>query len=694
VYIPAATDPVRDLLYSPHTPVCTVDGKGRPIGGSLSASAHLYERFDPWLAEQLRNGYDFRRPNVSIAPCFLSNPPYTADETSWLEEELRVLQVTGCIARYDETVFAEYGPPVLVCPIRVEESGGKLRLIYDARIVNAIDKAGHVQYESLAEMLPFIPARSYCFKTDMRNGYFQIPMRKEDAPYLAFQWKGLLYYWRVLPFGLQSAPKFFERCTQPLKHHLRQHFSVPNLLFTGYLDDFFFLLSVLLHASLTLRANILTTIQMFGWVVSAPKTTEPALVTEVLGFRVDTSNQTVSVSQSRKEKFESLLRQLSSLTPADKVRARLVARFAGYLVSMDPAVWYAQRLSYPFLYALRDVAKSQEWTTSIRLTPLCFTALREIPSWWLWAQGKPFCPLTPSKFIVSDSSTRGYGGFIAQPPLNHPSEAPTDFLSLPVNDLPASTTIQRLWHDQEYLHINVKEIMAFHTLLSEMADRRAFPPGLPVGAIIDSQVAASYIKKGGGAVSSLAFIAWSITQCLLRSKCLLTYVRCVKSEQNATADALSRLEDPASAWALSQYHFNTVLSRASCVGLPYPTVDCFACPDDAVLPRFISRFYTPRAVDYDFFSSDHISHPAETVWCNPPWHLIGRVLSSLACRHLKGYLLTPHWPTKFWFPLLSNALWQTTISPGPDVFVVCSNGVVRPAPARRYKIIVSFFDFS
>jgi hypothetical protein len=663
------------------------------MGGSLAASAHFYDKFDPWLADQLRNGYDFRKPEISIAPCFLTNPEFSNDESSWLDEELHALLASGSIAQYDDSVFAAYGPPILVCPIRVEESGGKLRLIYDARIVNTIDKSGHVQYESLADILPFIPPHSYCFKTDMRNGYFQIPMRNEDAPYLAFQWRGRLYYWRVLPFGLQSAPKFFERCTQPLKQHLRQHFRSSNLLFTGYLDDFFFLLSILLQVAHALRADILSTIQSFGWVISAPKTTEPAMVTEVLGFRVDTANQVVSVSKQRTEKFEALLHQLSTCTPADKIKAKLVARFAGYLVSMEPAVWYSQRLSYPFLYALRGVAKSREWTSSIQLTITCFEALQAMPSWWTWARGKPFQTLVPLKYLVSDSSTKGYGGFVVSNP-NHSTNVPLDFLCLPVDDLPAATTIQRLWGDQEYLHINIKEATAFSVLLHELTNSRAIPPGLPIGAVIDSQVAASYIKKGGGAVSSLASVAWSITQCLLRTKCLLTYVRCVKSEQNATADALSRAEDPASAWALSHKHFSAFLTLAHSVGLPLPTVDCFACPENAVLPRFMSRFYSPGAVDYDFFSSDLFAHSREIVWCNPPWSLIGKVLCSLASRRLTGYLLTPHWPNKFWFPLLSYAQWQTVIPSGLDVLIVCTNGSVRPAPPRRYKLTISFFDFS
>lgn len=223
--LPQIKQGANDLFFSP-TPssgdkVITLNGKGRPEGGRLRYFARHYKSIDPWLSQQLEQGYDFMRPGSVIAPSFFINHESTVKHHDWGTSELAELYHSNCVGMYGEYMVNKYGPPRIVAQIIIEESSGKLRFLWNGKPVNYIDREGHVEYEKFSDILPFIEQGSLCFKTDMRSGYYQVPMRERDAPYLCFIWDGIIYYWKVMPFGLHSAPKFFTRCTQPLRTHLR-----------------------------------------------------------------------------------------------------------------------------------------------------------------------------------------------------------------------------------------------------------------------------------------------------------------------------------------------------------------------------------------------------------------------------------------------------------------------------------------
>lgn len=254
--------------------VCSVRNKGRPLGGRLRLFAEEYSKEDPWLADQLSQGYSFVRKDCDIAPVFFQNHPTCHSNKAWLDEEIAALLASGFCALYDESVCRELGAPRVVCALHVEESSNKLRIIWDARPVINIDKPGKVKYESIEDILHLLERGQLCFKTDCASGYFQVPMKRQDAPVLCFSWRGLIFFWCVLPFGLRSAPSFFERCTKPLRARLRSTF--PNV-FLGYLDDFFAALREKQQARAKEESKrILKTMTALGWVLGGNKTTDPA----------------------------------------------------------------------------------------------------------------------------------------------------------------------------------------------------------------------------------------------------------------------------------------------------------------------------------------------------------------------------------------------------------------------------------
>ncbi|KAM8702049.1 hypothetical protein ACLKA7_001964 [Drosophila subpalustris] len=57
-----------------------------------------------------------------------------------------------------------------------------------------------------------IPCRGYISTLDLKSGYWQIPMARGSREYTAFTVPGRgLFHWKVMPFGLHSAPATFQR---------------------------------------------------------------------------------------------------------------------------------------------------------------------------------------------------------------------------------------------------------------------------------------------------------------------------------------------------------------------------------------------------------------------------------------------------------------------------------------------------
>jgi len=58
----------------------------------------------------------------------------------------------------------------------------------------------------------------YCF--DLKSGYWQVPIRKEDRHKTAFVCKMGLFECTVKPFGIKNAPAYFQRITDFISNQI------------------------------------------------------------------------------------------------------------------------------------------------------------------------------------------------------------------------------------------------------------------------------------------------------------------------------------------------------------------------------------------------------------------------------------------------------------------------------------------
>lgn len=107
-----------------------------------------------------------------------------------------------------EPSHSAWSSPVVI----VKKKDGKPRFCIDFRRVNQVTEPDAYPLPQITATLDKLRGARYLTTLDLKNGYWQIPLSPESRPITAFTvpGKGLMQF-RVMPFGLYSAPATFQR---------------------------------------------------------------------------------------------------------------------------------------------------------------------------------------------------------------------------------------------------------------------------------------------------------------------------------------------------------------------------------------------------------------------------------------------------------------------------------------------------
>lgn len=170
------------------------------------------------------------------------------------------------------------------------------------------------------------------FKFDLKSGYYHVNIHESFYKFLGFSWfyRGKLrfFVFKVLPFGLSSAPYVFTKLLRPLVKYWR----TAGIHIIVYLDDGWGIETVRLCKIISdkVRADLIKA----GFVLNHEKCIwVPRLNVEWLGFIWNMEKGSIELSPKKLSKLINLIE--SVLYFRKRCTARLMARIVGKIISMS-----------------------------------------------------------------------------------------------------------------------------------------------------------------------------------------------------------------------------------------------------------------------------------------------------------------------------------------------------------------------
>jgi hypothetical protein len=465
--------------------------------------------------------------------------------------------------------------------------------------------------ETVSSIRKAIRPGDWATSVDLTDAYFHVLIHPRCRRWLRFVWKGVVYQFRALPFGLTSAPFIFTKMVASMAAGL----TTKGIRLKCYLDDW-----LNLHNSrnncLKSTSQVVNTAQNLGFVVNEEKSDlVPSQHFVYLGMVFNTQTFSVAPTPERVLQLQSLIREMLHRRRAT---VRRLLSVLGQMESMAMVLPLGRVMKRPLQRAFKRFCPDQSISNLNKVIVLGAWFSDATESWLdpeLLRASVPIRPLGQTCFLYTDASNQGWGAHC----LHH--------------------QVSGLWcGDLSKSHINFKELEAVFRALRAL---RTTLEGKWVTVCTDNATALAYLKNQGGTVSSrLSMRAEEILHwCHLHN--ILLSVRFVPGRLNTLADKLSRKgQILKSEWSI---HHNFLQSLWDCWGKPM--IDLFATRYNNRLLMYVSPFQDPAAWRVDALS---FSWTGLSTYAYPPISLIQEIVEKWSRERPRLVLVTPFWPTMSW----------------------------------------------
>jgi len=182
----------------------------------------------------------------------------------------------------------------------------------------------HFKMENLSLLKELIQKGDFMIKIDLKDAYFSVPLNKDSQKYVRFQWKGKIYQFLCLCFGLGPAPRVFTKLLKvPIA--LMRRLKVRLII---YLDDCLILASTLGEAEVA-RDTLIFILEHLGFQINFRKSVlQPKHLIQFLGIEIDSNNLKLLLPQ---EKLVRIVSHCKELLAAQKVSVRDLMKIIGRL---------------------------------------------------------------------------------------------------------------------------------------------------------------------------------------------------------------------------------------------------------------------------------------------------------------------------------------------------------------------------
>ena len=551
-------------------------------------------------------------PNLRLSP----SDQFSLDET--IREFLGFGVVEPCFPTSSPCYYSPYFPVI--------KPDGSARFILNLKDFNYNVQYNHFKMDTMVDMVHLMFKDCFFAKIDLKNAYYSVPVRPVDRDWFRFTWQGGHYRFTCLPQGFSPAPRIFTKLLKPIFSHFRS----VGIVTLHYLDDFIFLSD----SAESLAKDIdyvLSTLDSLGLTINFGKSyLFPTQKIEFLGFILDSTLMSITLTRPKQEKIRSLG---SALLVNPAVTIRDLAVFIGNVVAASYGVCRAPlRFKYLEIFKNRALKSLQGKVPFARaydsLITLDDKALGLI-AWWcsnIFTLTNSLSVPAISLELVTDAATDcGWGAHVGSVrTYGHWTAAEKDLEHCNLLELKAILFgLQSLCHDVSNAHIRVRS---------------------------DNTTAVACVNKCGSIREALLDVTVDIFDWAEARKVYLSAAH-IRGIHNSEADLLSRTMNVDTEWAILPSVFDALISVFGT-----PQVDLFASRINSKLESFFSWRPDPLSSVTDAFT---VSWYGFYGYAFPPFRLLGGVLRKIIRERATVLVVMPLWPTKPWFPVALTLLVAT-----------------------------------
>ena len=184
-----------------------------------------------FVLDIIQNGYKIPFKETPL-PFSIDNRSSAKCREVFVCEAISELLERGCIRQVHK--YPQFCSPLHVAVL----SSGKLRLILDLSHINQFVVKTAIKYEDLRCVLQIFSCGMFVFCFDLKSAYHHVQICDEHTKFLSFKWPSedgdlRFYEFKVLPFGLTSAPYVFTK----VMHQLIKYWRGQGHQVLVFLDD-------------------------------------------------------------------------------------------------------------------------------------------------------------------------------------------------------------------------------------------------------------------------------------------------------------------------------------------------------------------------------------------------------------------------------------------------------------------------
>ena len=402
---------------------------------------------------------------------FLSIPqqvkPPAAIQFSEKDKSLIDLEIQGMLEKGAIRIVKELHGQFLSPLFLVEKKDAGYRPVVNLKKLNRNIPYVHFKMEGLSLLKELLSKGDYLCKLDLKDAYFTVALHKLSRKYVRVPWRGNLYEFLCLCFGLGPAPRIFTKLMK-IPIALMRRLNVRLII---YLDDML-LMGSSLEEIMMARDTLIFILLHLGFVINFQKSIlTPCHQIQFLGVEIDSITMTISLPLQKKEQ---IILQCKDILNQSDVSLRQLTQLIGRLSSTAIAILPAP-LQYRALQRqqILELAEKQNFHARIVLSE----EVRAEIQWWIenlmLSKGKAIISQPPQLVITSDASMQGWGAACQ-----------------------GQTTGGPWTLEEQKNHINILELKAAQ--LAILTFTYMHPQVHSIHLQTDNMVALSYIVKMGG----------------------------------------------------------------------------------------------------------------------------------------------------------------------------------------------------